>query len=60
VTGEIHSKVTGAQWALPRLPEHLRPCLEHALAAYGGAPEEWDETLRREYVDYVTREIKRG
>jgi streptomycin 3"-adenylyltransferase len=35
-TGEIHSKDSGAAWALGRLPVELRPVLERALGRYRG------------------------
>jgi predicted nucleotidyltransferase len=35
-TGEIHSKESGAVWALERLPPELRPLVERALARYRG------------------------
>jgi streptomycin 3"-adenylyltransferase len=35
-TGEVHSKETAAEWALPRLPEDVRPLLARALESYRG------------------------
>jgi predicted nucleotidyltransferase len=36
-TKQPHSKVSAAEWALPRLPSDLRPVVERALAAYTGS-----------------------
>jgi predicted nucleotidyltransferase len=51
-TKQQHSKASGAEWALPRLPADLRPVVERALAAYTGSgrsfehtPEELDRIL---------------
>jgi predicted nucleotidyltransferase len=54
-TGELHSKASGAEWALPRLPAALRPPVERALASYRGAgePIELDEEERQRLLDYI-------
>jgi streptomycin 3"-adenylyltransferase len=35
-SGELHSKASGARWALERLPVELRPLVESALESYVG------------------------
>ena len=55
-TAEIHSKATGAQWALPRLPPEHRPALERSLAVYRG--EASDDALVA-YAEHVADEIDR-
>lgn len=54
-TGELHSKASGAEWALPRLPAALRPPVERALASYRGAgePIELDEEDRQRLLNYI-------
>jgi predicted nucleotidyltransferase len=54
-TGELHSKASGASWALPRLPADLRPPVERALASYCGAgePIELDEGERQRLLDHI-------
>jgi streptomycin 3"-adenylyltransferase len=54
-TGELHSKASGAEWALPRLPAALRPPVERALASYRGAgePIELDEDERQRLLDHI-------
>ncbi len=46
----MHSKASGAEWALPRLPADLRSRVERTLASYRGAGEaidvDDDERLR--------------
>lgn len=57
-TNEPYSKVTAAEWALPRLPERLQPVLRHALAVYRGeADESWDGLPVEDYVAYVDGQI---
>jgi predicted nucleotidyltransferase len=58
-TGELHSKASGARWALSRLPEELRPMVEGALASYNGAGEaiEVDEDGRRRLIDFVDERV---
>jgi streptomycin 3"-adenylyltransferase len=59
-TGTPHSKLTGAEWALPRLPPHLRPVLEHGLAVYQGtAAEHWGGLALDDYIAVVAGEIER-
>lgn len=42
-TGEITTKDAAAEWALPKLPEHLSPFLKSAQEAYlGKANNSWD------------------
>jgi predicted nucleotidyltransferase len=36
-SGELHSKASGAEWAMGRLPPDLRPLVERAHAAYTGS-----------------------
>ena len=59
-TGEVHSKATGAAWALGRLPADLRPLVARALASYTGAgePIEVDEDERRRLIDYVAGHVR--
>jgi predicted nucleotidyltransferase len=54
-TGELHSKASGAEWALPRLPAALRPPVERALASYRGAGEPigLDEEERQRLLDHI-------
>lgn len=54
-TGALHSKASGAAWALERLPEDLKPLVETALASYTGAgePIDFDEDTRQRLLDYV-------
>jgi streptomycin 3"-adenylyltransferase len=57
-TEDVHSKVTAAEWALPRLPPELRPVLEHALADYRGEAEpSWAELPVDDYIAYVVERI---
>jgi streptomycin 3"-adenylyltransferase len=60
-TRELHSKASGARWALPRLPEELRPMVEQALASYGGAGEAIDvhEDERQHLIDVVEERVRR-
>jgi hypothetical protein len=54
-TGELHSKASGAEWALARLPPDLRPPVERALASYRGRgePIELAETDRQTLLAYI-------
>ncbi|HST24563.1 MAG TPA: aminoglycoside adenylyltransferase domain-containing protein [Gaiellaceae bacterium] len=57
-TGEIYSKASAAEWALPQLPQELRPVLEHALAVYRGeTAESWAGLPVDDYVDYLLARI---
>lgn len=60
-TGVPHSKASGAEWALPRLPAELRPVLEHGRDFYTGATggQRWDELPLKDYLDYLVTEIDR-
>jgi streptomycin 3"-adenylyltransferase len=60
-TGGIHSKATGAAWALERLPHELKPLVERALASYTGTgePIDADEQERRRLLDYVDERVRR-
>lgn len=59
-TGDVHSKPSAAEWALPRLPARLRPVLEHALSVYRGeAPESWAGLPVDEYVDHLAGRLPR-
>ena len=63
VTDEVLSKDAAADWALPRLPEHLRPVLARARAIYLGDEEErWDDIRPqvRAYAEHVAAEIERA
>jgi predicted nucleotidyltransferase len=58
-TRDLHSKVTGARWALERLPAELKPSVEAALAAYlDNAPIRVDESTRRRLFDYVVDKVR--
>jgi streptomycin 3"-adenylyltransferase len=58
-TGELHSKASGAEWALPRLPAVLRPPVERALASYRGSgePIELDEEERQRLLDHIEERL---
>lgn len=57
-TTGVHSKASAAEWALPRLPEKLRPVLEHAAAVYRGEQEEsWGNLPVDEYLAYLVARI---
>jgi predicted nucleotidyltransferase len=61
-TREILSKDAAAAWALPRLPEELRPVLAHARAAYlEGHDGRWEDLmpLVRATADWIVAEIER-
>lgn len=59
-TDEVQSKDAAAEWALPRLPAHLRPVLARARAIYLGDEEErWDDLPPHAYAEHVTAEIER-
>ena len=60
-TGEVHSKASGAEWALDRLPAEPAGPLRHALAVYRGAAVErsWGEFALGGYVKHVLDEIGR-
>ena len=58
-TGAVHSKATGAEWALERLPDGLKAPVEAALAAYrDDAPISVDESTRRRLFDYVADKVR--
>ena len=61
-TDEVRSKDEAANWALPRLPQHLRPVLARARAIYlGDEVDRWDDLQSEitEYVQWVLEEVKR-
>jgi predicted nucleotidyltransferase len=60
-TGEPHSKTSGAEWTLPRLPAELCPVLEHGRGLYVGAEddERWQSLPLAAYVVAVADEIER-
>lgn len=60
-TGTVHSKATGADWALPRLAADLRPVLDHGRDLYTGAEDEerWASLPVASYVTAVASEIDR-
>lgn len=59
-TGEVHSKASGATWALARLPADLRPQVERALASYTGSGEaiELDADVRRRLQAFIEERIE--
>jgi predicted nucleotidyltransferase len=57
-TDDVHSKASAAEWALPRLPDELRPVLRHGLAVYRGeADAAWDDLPVDDYVAWVAARI---
>jgi len=60
-TGVPHSKATGAEWALPKLPAAVQPVLEHGRDLYIGAAddERWQSLPVPEYIETVADEIDR-
>jgi streptomycin 3"-adenylyltransferase len=58
-TRDLHSKASGAAWALERLPADLRPLVASALASYTGTgePIDVDEPTRQRLIDEVEREL---
>jgi predicted nucleotidyltransferase len=62
-TDQILSKDAAAQWALLRLPEHLRPVLAHARDVYLGRGEDrWGDfgPVIRAYAEFLVMEIRRA
>jgi streptomycin 3"-adenylyltransferase len=59
-TGELHSKASGAEWALPRLPNDLRPPVKRALASYRGAgePIELTDAERERLLAYIEERVR--
>jgi predicted nucleotidyltransferase len=57
-TGEIHSKVTGAEWALARVPGELKPPIEAALAAYAGDAALVEGLERGKVLAYVEAQVR--
>ncbi len=55
VEGGLHSKETGARWALERAPEEMRPLITRALAMYRSETDdaELDEAAANRYVELV-------
>ena len=64
VTSEIRPKDQAATWALPRLPQELRPALAHAHSLYlttSYADETWPDGLRDEVpatVDHIVGQLR--
>jgi predicted nucleotidyltransferase len=59
-TGELHSKLTGAKWALPRLSKALRTVLQHALEVYRGTEQDdWDDLPLDDFITAVDAEIQK-
>lgn len=61
-TKEIHSKESGAAWALERSPADLQPLLERALEIYRTGDEQHAfgrEEVRR-FADFVAAQIRSG
>jgi predicted nucleotidyltransferase len=62
-TGQISSKDRAAEWASPRLPEDLRPVLDHVRRLYlttSYAQERWPPGLREStarLVDHITHRL---
>jgi streptomycin 3"-adenylyltransferase len=58
-TGEVHSKASGAHWALERLPPGLRATVAHALSLYEGEnlDFEHDPTAVQRLCDFVEEQI---
>ena len=56
----VHSKASGAEWALERAPEEFRPLLSRALDAYlnGDRQPVFDREEVRRFADFVAGEIK--
>jgi hypothetical protein len=62
VTDQVRSKDAAAEWALPHLPEHLRPVLARARAIYLGDEEDrWDDLMARAraFAEHVVAEVER-
>ena len=61
-TGGLHSKASGGEWALGRLPPDLRPPVERALASYRGSgePIELDEGERQRLLEHIERQLLRN
>ena len=58
-TGVPHSKATGAEWTLPRLPAELQRVLEHGLNVYTtGAEERWNRLPVADYIAFVADEVE--
>ncbi len=53
--GALHSKETGARWALERVPDEARPLIARALAVYRAETDdaELDEDAANRYVELV-------
>jgi Domain of unknown function (DUF4111) len=56
-TGDAHSKIRAAEWALARLPDEHKPVLEQALAFYRGERDEPPDDVDA-CIDYVQNAIK--
>jgi streptomycin 3"-adenylyltransferase len=58
-TQAVHSKASGAAWALERMPDDLKPLVQRALASYTGAgePIDVDEAQRQRLLDYVESQL---
>jgi streptomycin 3"-adenylyltransferase len=58
-TRDLHSKLTGARWALERLPAELKPPVEAALATYrDDATIRVDESARQRLFDYIVDKVR--
>jgi streptomycin 3"-adenylyltransferase len=59
-TGAVHSKLTGARWALEQLPPDLGAPVERALASYAGAgdPIELAEDERARLWAYIGERVR--
>jgi hypothetical protein len=58
--GAVHSKASGAAWALERAPEEFRPLLERALGAYrtGDRQPAFEREEIRRLADFVTDQLR--
>jgi hypothetical protein len=59
-TREIHSKASGAVWALERAPGEFRPLLERALELYrtGDRQHTFEREEIRRFADFVTKQLR--
>jgi streptomycin 3"-adenylyltransferase len=59
-THEPHSKLRGAEWALPRLPADLSSVLDHARSLHTGVEtaERWDDLPLLDYERHLKAQIE--
>ena len=55
----VHSKESGAEWALERAPEEFRPMIARALSVYRGESAElrFDLEAVRRFADFVSKQV---